>query len=580
MATCGDRMRSRRMQKRELQQLLDLELQRHTNMDVEGHRPADGCTADAMAREEVDLEARRREVQTSLLAWRQMCLANREFDEAKGVQRLLRYVSVDLAQRIARMNEMMDAFEEAGVDEYRDCLERLNSLPSGVDEAEEQRAAEAVRTAEAETADEAEEEAALSFADGLPVRGSPSRSDAPSVETLMPAILVGNPPCARRALADMDYAALHKQLEGYATTGDMDGVRATLDELQQRPAAGELKVRARPPARTHEHTGTRTSLTMATLTHTPARPWFRPRAQQIAECGLGKTVYILISHKDESIAQMARTLVGEWKEALQTIRSTAEPSQVSQAPPPPLESTHQLGLPAPEIASETTSLTSVLRTLGESLVCSEIADAYTGALNTRPRCELWSELIASMRDMYRHHAFLGCGFSAEEIEDLWDAVAPERMVYPAIVLRVFVHPLAPDDVATFVRDLDVAEIARYFVKVESVQNSFQIEFRCTSCDFHKIHVRTGTAYNAMSHIPASHIRQSHRGSFKWPRDTHGKGFKRRECLRDELVKQISLASRPSMGGCKRCRDDEPAAASSPVEPSTGSFQDIVQELDD
>ena len=253
------------------------------------------------------------------------------------------------------------------------------------------------------------------------------------------------------------------------------------------------------------------------------------------------------------------------------------PSQVSQAPPPPLEPTHQLGLPASEVASETTSLTS---TLGESLVCSEIADAYTRALNTRPRYELWSELIASMRDMYRHHAFLGCGFSAEEIEDLWDAVAPERMVDPAIVLRVFVHPLAPDDVATFVRDLDVAEIARYFVKVESVQDSFQIEFRCTSCDFHKIHVRTGTAYNAVSQIPASHIRQSHRGSFKWPRDTHGKGFKRRECLRDELVKQLSLASRPSMAGCKRCRDDEPVVASSPVEPSTGSFQDIVQELDD
>ena len=81
---------------------------------------------------------------------------------------MLRYVSVDLAQRIARMNEMMDAFEEA----WR--VPRLSGeaelLPSGVDEVEEQRAAEqraaeAARTAEAEAEDEAEK-AALSFADG------------------------------------------------------------------------------------------------------------------------------------------------------------------------------------------------------------------------------------------------------------------------------------------------------------------------------------------------------------------------------------------------------------------------------
>ena len=170
------------------------------------------------------------------------------------------------------------------------------------------------------------------------------------------------------------------------------------------------------------------------------------------------------------------------------------------------------------MASETTSLTS---TLGKSLVCSEIADAYTRALNTRPRYELWSELIASMRDMYRHHAFLGCGLSAEEIEDLWDAVAPERMVDPAIVLRVFVHPLAPDDVATFVRDLDVAEIARYFVKVESVQDSFQIEFGAPPVTTRSTCGRARRTTPCTN--PASHIRQSHRGSFKWPRDTHGKG---------------------------------------------------------
>ena len=47
-----------------------------------------------------------------------------------------------------------------------------------------------------------------------------------------------------------DVASFASQLEGYAKAGDLDGLRATLDELQQRPTAGKLKVRARKPRQT------------------------------------------------------------------------------------------------------------------------------------------------------------------------------------------------------------------------------------------------------------------------------------------------------------------------------------------